>query len=85
VLQSKQVGNWLDGQHVGVEVDDFGELSEPERVKFGESRSKVRSSYKRGLELTSSKQFDINWVGFEESSISPRIFERSDGGRDTHR
>lgn len=85
MLQSKQVGNWLDGQHVGVEVDDFGELSEPERVKFGESRPKVGPSYRRGSELTSSKQFDINWIGFEESSISPRILERSDGGRNTHR
>lgn len=44
MFQSKQVGNWSDGQDIGIEVDDLGELGEPERVKFGQSRGEVGSS-----------------------------------------
>jgi hypothetical protein len=63
-----------DRQNIGIEVDDLGELSEPERVKFGEGGSEIRSSCKRGSESTWSERFDINWVGLEGgSSIGPRF------------
>ena len=60
MFQSKQVGNGLNGQDIGIEVDDLGKLSEPERVKFGQSRGEVGPSCKGMLELTCNERSDIN-------------------------
>jgi hypothetical protein len=60
MLQIKQVGNGPNRQNIGIEVDDFGELSEPERVKFGESRCEIGPPCKMVSELTCNERFDIN-------------------------
>jgi hypothetical protein len=85
VLLAEQMGDGSDRQDIGIEVDDFGELGEPERVKFGESCCEVGSPCNRGSELTFDERFDTNWVGFEERSIDPRISNVLMDGRNTHR
>lgn len=68
-----------DGQNIGIEVYDLGELGESEHMEFCESGSEIRSSCKRGLVSTSCEWFDINWVDAEDDAPTTSVLERSDG------
>ena len=35
MVEGEQVRDRADREHIGIEVDDLGELGESERVKFG--------------------------------------------------
>jgi len=72
VVQSEQVRDRADGQDIGIEVDDLGELSEPERVKFGEGGVEIRSSCRGGSESSLSERvrYQSGWVG-RGSPIGP--------------
>ena len=60
MLRSKQVGDGLDGQNIGIEVDDFGKLGKPEHMKFSEGSCEIGPSCRRGSEMTCTEQVDIN-------------------------
>ena len=82
MVQGEQVRDRTDGQDIGIEVDDLGELGEPEGVKLGEGGGEIRPSCKRGSESSLRGRFDINPVGLEgRSPIGPLVLEPSDGCR----
>jgi hypothetical protein len=60
VLNSEQVGDGLDRQNIGIEVNEFGKLSEPERMKLGEGSCEIGPTCKRGSEMTCTERVDIN-------------------------
>ena len=45
----EEMGKWANGKNVGIEEDNFRELSEAKDVQFGKDSVKIETTYWTGL------------------------------------